>query len=287
MLYTGEPITRRRGLPPGRARSGRAARRAARRRAGAGGQDRRQEPARRPPRQGVAERHRAPRRQEELSLRAGLHARALHLARLAGGPRRLRREARREVHRQAEENGPRLHARAGRVSRRGARMAGRARAEGAARLDGHRGRLRAAPRVGAHAARRRLRDGVVAGRVRRPRLQPDRVADLRGRVLGRRRARSRQPERHLPPRPDAHGVRHPGAEGALSAAHGAQRRGLGPGLVRAERRQRHGGDPHQRAPRRRRLRAERPEDLVLARRLRRLDLLPGAHRPEVGAPQAA
>ncbi len=53
-----------------------------------------------------------------------------------------------------------------------------------------------------------------------------------------------------------------------------ERRGLGAGLVGAERRERHGGDPHERPPRRRPLRPERPEDLVLARRVRRLDLLP-------------
>src|SRR6185369_16986904 len=72
-------------------------------RARAGGEDRRQEPARGPPGEGIAERHRAARREEELSLRAGVHARALYLARLAGGAQRLRREARRQVHRRGQE----------------------------------------------------------------------------------------------------------------------------------------------------------------------------------------
>ena len=70
-------------------------------------------------------------------------------------------------------------------------------------------RLRGAPRVGAsNAERGRLGDGAVAGRVRRPRRRPPRVADLRGGVLPRRRTGARQPERHLPARPDHHGVRH-------------------------------------------------------------------------------
>ena len=114
----------------------------------------------------------------------------------------------------------------------------------------------------------RLGDGALAGGVRRPRRQPARVADLRGGVLPRRRARPRQPERHLPARPDHHGVRDAGAEGALPAEDGLQRGGLGPGLVGAQRRERHGGDPGHRRSRRRPLRAQRPEDLGLARCLR-------------------
>ena len=43
------------------------------------------------------------------------------------------------------------------------------------------------------------------------------------------RAGPRQPERHLPPRADPHGVRHPRAEGPVPAQDGLQRGGLGQG----------------------------------------------------------
>ncbi len=50
------------------------------------------------------------------------------------------------------------------------------------------------------------------------------------------RAGTRQPERSLPPRPDADGPRDVRTEGAVPPAHGTRGRGVVPGLVGAERR---------------------------------------------------
>ena len=69
----------------------------------------------------------------------------------------------------------------------------------------------------------------------------------------RRCTRTRQPERSLSSRPDAHVPRHAGAEGAVPSGDGARRRDLVPGLVGAERRQRHGRHPYEGDARRRRL----------------------------------
>ena len=54
---------------------------------------------------------------------------------------------------------------------------------------------------GSAARRRAAVGGVVAGGVRRPRRRLHPLADLRGGVLPRRRARPGEPERHLPARP--------------------------------------------------------------------------------------
>ena len=103
-------------------------------------------------------------------------------------------------------------------------MAESQRARRAAAQLRHRGGLRAAPRVGGARCRAAGWSAVsLAGRVRRPRRRLHQVADLRGGVLARRRARAGQPERHLPARPDDHGGRHRRAEGPLPAADGAQR----------------------------------------------------------------
>ena len=73
-----------------------------------------------------------------------------------------------------------------------------------------------------------------------------------------------------------------GAEGALPAEDGEPRHLVVPGLLRARRRLRPGLAAHHRRPRRRRLGRQRPEDLDDAGPVRRLDLLPGAHRPDRG-----
>ena len=131
---------------------------------------------------------------------------------------------------------------AARLSRRGARLDGGQRAARAARDAGVGSGLRGASRVGAHARARALGHGDLAGGVRRARLRPDRVADLRGGVLPGAAPAARQPERHLPARADADGVRHARAEGALPAADGGGRGDLGAGLVRAAGGLGHGGD---------------------------------------------
>ena len=79
--------------------------------------------------------------------------------------------------------------------------------------------------------------------------------------------------------PVHHRLRHRRAEEAVSAAHRQSRRLVVPGLLRAGRRLRPRlAQDHGRA-RRRPLHRQRPEDLDHARAIRRLDLLPGAHRP--------
>ena len=73
-------------------------------------------------------------------------------------------------------------------------------------------------------------------------------------------------------------LRHGRAEEPLPAAHPRRRRLLGAGLFRAGRRLRPGGAEDPRRTPRRPLPGQRPEDLDHAGPLRRLDLLPGAHR---------
>ena len=84
--------------------------------------------------------------------------------------------------------------------------------------------------------------------------------------------------RHLDARAGAAEIRQRGAEEGTSAENRRRPDPLVPGLFRAERRigPRLAADP--RRERRRRLRHHRPEDLDVLRQLRRLDLLPGAHR---------
>ena len=84
--------------------------------------------------------------------------------------------------------------------------------------------------------------------------------------------------RHLDARAGAAEIRHRGAEAGASAEDRARRDPLVPGLFRAERRLRPRLAADPRRERRRRFHHQRPEDLDLLRQLRRLDLLPGAHR---------
>ena len=128
-------------------------------------------------------------------------------------------------------------------------------------------------------ARARLGRAGLAETVRRSRLGSGRDAHLRRGSRSRRRAApdSVRPEdgcaRH-------HGVRHAGAAAALPAAHRERRRLVVPGLLRTGRRLRPRLAQDARRTTRRSLRRERPEDLEHARPIRRLDLLPGAHRSE-------
>ena len=171
-------------------------------------------------------------------------------------------------------------------------MARGQRAGRAAPVDGHRGRLPGPPGVGGEAGRGALVGGVVAVGLPRPRGVADRVGDLRGGVLPRRRAVSMGkpgpglPERHLPARPDPLRPRHPRAAGPVPALDGHRRAGLGPGVVRA----RSGVRPrlaavHRHPGRRARwLAAQRPEDVVLAGVVRPLGLRPLPLRPVRPAP---
>ena len=95
---------------------------------------------------------------------------------------------------------------------------------------------------------------------------------------GDRRAAAADLVRHLHARAGASEIRHRSAEEGASAEDHARPDPLVPGLFRAERRLRPrlAADPRDR--RRRRLHHQRPEDLDLLCQLRRLDLLPGAHR---------
>ena len=127
-------------------------------------------------------------------------------------------------------------------------------------------------------ARRRL-----AGRVRRPRVRPDRAADLRQRGRPRRRAPARGDAADR--RPDPAGVRHAGAEGLLPAADPGRRRALRDRLHRARRRHRPGVAAHHGASR------DGDHYVVNGQKIfttggarRRLRLARRAHRP--GRPEA-
>ncbi len=117
--------------------------------------------------------------------------------------------------------------------------------------------------------------GLAEG-VRRPGLERDPEAPVRGGDRARRRA-ARRPVRAGDGRAGDHGVRHARAAEALPARHperrglvepGLQRAGLGLGPRLAQ-------DPRRAA--RRQVHRQRPEDLDDARPVRRLDLLPRAH----------
>ena len=90
--------------------------------------------------------------------------------------------------------------------------------------------------------------------------------------------RRRQLRRHAARGPDAHRRGHRRAEGRAPAEDPARRRGVVPGLLRAGRGFRPRVAAHPRRARRRRLRPQRPEDLVLVRPDRRRRRVPRAHR---------
>ena len=152
----------------------------------------------------------------------------------------------------------------------------------------HRRGVRGPPGLGAGHVRRPLVGGVVARGVRGARGGTARVAHLRGGVLPGRRAHPGRAERDLPPRPHALRVRDARAEGALSPRHGVGGGDLVPGMVRARRRERPRRHPQPGHPGRRNrgrhLGPQRAEDVVLARRLRRLDLRPVPLRSRGRAP---
>ena len=124
---------------------------------------------------------------------------------------------------------------------------------------------------------RRLARGGLAHRLRRPRIRPDRTADLRERGgAGRHPAARRHPADR---RPGAAGTRHPVAAGLLPAADPRGRDPLRHRLHRARGRHRPGRAAHQRGPGRRRVRGQRAEDLHHRRPRRRLHLARLPHRP--------
>ena len=134
-------------------------------------------------------------------------------------------------------------------------------------------RLWLAARGRAGLDRARLAEGVRrrwAEPRRSPRAEPGDGRDPRA------SARHRHGPRH--DRSHAARVRHRGAEAAPSAANRQRRGALVPGLQRARFRLRPGQPQNPGRARWRPLRDQRPEDLDLGRRPRRLDVLPGPHR---------
>ena len=133
----------------------------------------------------------------------------------------------------------------------------------------HRRRIRAASTLGQGAVRRRTVGDRVAQEVRRPRRHATAVDRVRGGVLPRRRARSRQRQRHVDARPDAVRARHRRTAGPRAAEDGQRRGDLGAGVVGAGVGQRPRVAALDRDQDRRRLEAQRPEDLELTSTVRR------------------
>ena len=149
----------------------------------------------------------------------------------------------------------------------------------------HRRGFRAASTLGQGALRRRPVGDRLAQGVRRPRRHAAAVDRLRGGVLPRRRARPGQRQRHVDAGADAVRARHRGAARPGAAEDGQRRGDLGAGLVGARVGQRPGVaalDGHQD---RRRLEAQRPEDLELASSVRRQGIRAVPVRPRGAAPQ--
>ncbi len=173
----------------------------------------------------------------ELPLRAGLHARALHVAatrrrRATPSSRSATRSFARRARSELGAMDLRYTARAAGLPRRGARLARGERAGASRCLLRHGRRCASSHRAWESEAQR----GGWA-MVPWPEEYGGRGANLLEWLIFEeeyyraRRAEARQPERHLPARPDDHGVRHAGAEGALPAEDGVERGGLGAGLV--------------------------------------------------------
>ena len=137
------------------------------------------------------------------------------------------------------------------------------------------------------ALRRRLRRAHLARGVRRRRRAVHAPGDLPRGARARRGAAPHRRHRHRHGRPDDHRARHRGAEGALPRAAPRRRGDLVPGLLGAGRRLR----PRRRADelpaRRRPLRRERTEGVVVVRAPRRLLHPPHALGPGVDAPRRA
>ena len=121
--------------------------------------------------------------------------------------------------------------------------------------------------------------------IRRPRRHPAAVDRLRGGVLPRRRARPRQRQRHLHARPDPVRARHGGTTRPGAAEDGQRRGDLGAGLVGAGVGQRPGVAALHRDQDRRRLEAQRAEDLELAGAVRRQGIRAVPVRPRGRAAQ--
>ena len=158
-------------------------------------------------------------------------------------------------------------------------LAARASARGSAR-QGHAlssPQPRGSAALASHPRRQGLDRAGVADRMGRHRLERGAALHLRGGVRLRRRAAA-GPVRPDDVRAGADQVRHRRAEAALPAADLSRRRVLVPGLLGARLRigSRVAVDAR-RAPRRA-LHRQRAEDVDHARAVRRLDLLPGAHR---------
>ncbi len=133
----------------------------------------------------------------------------------------------------------------------------------------HRRGLRAASALGQGAVRRRPVGDRVAEEVRRPRRLAAAVDRLRGGVLPGRGARPGQRQRHLDAGSDAVRARHRRTARPGAAEDGQRRGDLGAGLVGAGVGQRPGVAAVHRDQDRRRLEAQRAEDLELAGAVRR------------------
>ena len=182
-------------------------------------------------------------------------------------------------------DGPSRHARRGRIQVRAAHLARGAPSGRPPRPPRRSDSLRRArdARVEPRALRRGLRRAHVARGVRRRRRAIHAPGDLpRGDGPSRSAAAHRR-DRHRHGRADDHRARHGGAESALPRAAPLGGGDLVPGLLRARRRVRSRRRADELDPRRRALRRERPEGVVVLRAPRRLLHPPHAYRPRLDA----
>ena len=142
-------------------------------------------------------------------------------------------------------------------------------------------------RVAADAVRRRVRGDQLAEGVRRPGRHAHRAPHLhRGDRAGAGALRGVQLRRPAPRRAHADRRRLAGAEGEPPARHPQGRAGLVSGVLRAERGVRPRQPADARRARRRRVRAQRPEDLDQLRPRRRVLRDARAHEPRPRGAQA-
>ena len=111
-------------------------------------------------------------------------------------------------------------------------------------------------------------------------LDKEQNAGAAGRAAPHQRAAGAVRHGHQHDRPGAARVRHRRTESRASAEDRARADLVVSGLQRTERRLRPREPEDERGRKRRRVHHQRLEDLDVRRRSRRLDLLPGAHRPE-------